>query len=46
MKYKDFYNIPSCVSAAFGKNIKLLPSVDELFGIDRLEFNININSNE
>jgi hypothetical protein len=46
MKNKDFYNIPSFVSAALGKNIELLLSVDELFGIDRLEFNININSNK
>jgi hypothetical protein len=36
-----FYNIPSFVSAAFGSNITLLPSVDELFEIEMayLEFN-------
>jgi hypothetical protein len=37
MKNKDFYNIPSFVSAAFGKNIELLPSVDEVT-IDNLPF--------
>ncbi|GHU86507.1 DNA methyltransferase C1 [Bacteroidia bacterium] len=41
MTKTDFYNIPSFVSKAFGKNIELLPSVDELFEIEMayLEFN-------
>ncbi|GHT36129.1 DNA methyltransferase C1 [Bacteroidia bacterium] len=41
MMNKDFYNIPSFVSSAFGSNITLLPSVDELFEIEMayLEFN-------
>jgi hypothetical protein len=41
MTKTEFYNIPSLVSAAFGKNIILLPSVDELFEIEMayLEFN-------
>jgi hypothetical protein len=38
---KNFYNIPSFVFAAFGKNIELLPNVDELFELEMtwLEFN-------
>lgn len=38
---KQFYNLPSFVSATFGKNIELLPSVDEMFEIEMayLEFN-------
>jgi len=37
----DFYKIPSFVYAAFGEDIELLPSVDELFEIEMayLEFN-------
>jgi 16S rRNA G966 N2-methylase RsmD len=37
----EFYNIPSFITAAFGKNIELLPNVDELFEIEMayLEFN-------
>ena len=38
---EDFFNIDSFVNKAFGKNIELLPSVDELFEIELayLEFN-------
>lgn len=37
----QFYNLPTFVSGTFGKNIELLPSVDELFEIEMayLEFN-------
>jgi hypothetical protein len=37
---KSFYNIESFVNKAFGNNIELLPSVDELFEIEMayLEF--------
>lgn len=38
---KDFYNIQSITAKAFGNNIELLPSVDELFELEMawLEFN-------
>ena len=38
---EGFYSIPSFISKAFGNNIQLLPSVDELFEIEMayLEFN-------
>jgi DNA modification methylase len=41
MKEKNFYNIESFIATAFGKNVVLLPSVDELFEIETayLEFN-------
>lgn len=41
MNQNQFYTIESFVSKAFGKNIQLLPSVDELFEIEMayLEFN-------
>ena len=41
MTNSTFYTIPSFISKAFGNNIQLLPSVDELFEIEMayLEFN-------
>jgi hypothetical protein len=41
-----FYNIPSFVSKAFGKNIELLPSVDELFEIEMAYLEFKMNSNK
>ncbi len=41
MKNIAFYSTPSFISKAFGDNIQLLPSVDELFEVEMayLEFN-------
>ncbi len=41
MTKPSFYNIPSFIDRAFGSNVKLLPSVDELFELELayLEFN-------
>ena len=41
MQSKNFYSIESFITKVFGKNIQLLPSVDELFEIEMayLEFN-------
>jgi hypothetical protein len=41
MANKDFHDIPSFVSAAFGNDIELLSSVDELFELEMVwqEFN-------
>lgn len=41
MTISTFYTTPSFISKAFGDNIQLLPSVDELFEVEMayLEFN-------
>lgn len=41
-----FNNIPSFVSAAFGKDIELLPSVDELFELEMAFLEYNVLSKE
>ena len=42
---KEFYNIQSITTKAFGDNVELLSSIDELFELEMawLEFNMNSN---
>lgn len=45
MKQKQFYNIESFVNKAFGNEITLLPSVDELFELEMAYLELNCLTN-